>query len=311
MRLIVDTDAGIDDAIALLMLLSHPAAELLAITTVMGNVPLSQATQNVSTILNTVQAPVIPVYQGCAKPLLQYHPQDARYVHGDDGLGGMGQLNGQRPVEAEHASLALIRLAAHYPGQLTLLTLGPLTNIALAIRLYPGFLKNLGRFVMMGGAVEGHGNTTPPTEFNIGVDPEAAKVVFEACAQLNLQVELISWEATLAHPTSIEAWNNIISGEGPAARFVQGLTHYTSQRMSTTSRKVFLWPDPLAAAVTLAPDIVIGQEARFVEVETGHNLARGQTLVDYRSRSPHAANTQLIRAVDLQKFQELLQLAVQ
>jgi purine nucleosidase len=311
MQLIVDTDAGIDDAIALLMLLSYPAAKLLAITTVMGNVPLSQATQNVSTILDIVQAPTIPIYQGCPKPLLQYQPQDARYVHGDDGLGGMGRLNGYRPAEADHASLALARLVAQYPGQLTLLTLGPLTNIALAAHLYPDFLKNLGRFVMMGGAIEGHGNTTSPAEFNIAVDPEAAKVVFEACTRINLKIELISWEATLAHPISLEDWDNIIKGESPAARFVQGLTDYTKQRMATTNRTRFLWPDPLAAAVALAPDIVIDQEARFVEVEAGHNLARGQTLVDYRSYSPYEANAQLIRAVNTQKFHDLLRLATQ
>src|SRR5262245_7726993 len=124
MQFIIDTDVGIDDAVAILMLLSHPAAKVLAITTVMGNVPLAQATQNVGTILDIIQAPPIPIYQGCARPLLQYSPQDARYVHGDDGLGGMGRLNGHRLVEAEHASLALTQLVAQHSGQVTLLTLG-------------------------------------------------------------------------------------------------------------------------------------------------------------------------------------------
>jgi purine nucleosidase len=309
MQFIVDTDVGIDDAVALLMLLAHPTVKLLAITTVMGNVPLAQATQNVVTILNIAQAPVIPIYSGCAKPLLQYNPQDARYVHGNDGLGGMGQPSDNRPPEPTHASLALVRLAAQYPGQLTLLTLGPLTNIALAIHLDRTFLKNLRRLVVMGGAVEGHGNTTPPTEFNIGVDPEAAKLVFEACAQTGLKIELISWEATLAHPTPPDIWENIIKGESSAAQFLQGMTVYLKQRMGPMNRKVFLWPDPLAAAVALDPEIVLSQEARFAEVEAGHNLARGQTLVDYRASSKQSPNIHLIRAVDLAKFYKLLQLA--
>jgi purine nucleosidase len=194
---------------------------------------------------------------------------------------------------------------------LTLLTLGPLTNIALAIYLDPRFLKNLKRLVVMGGAIDGRGNTTPPTEFNIGVDPEAAKIVFEACTRIGLQVELISWEATLAHPTPLEVWDNLIEGERPVARFLQGITRYLRERMKTNGRKVFLWPDPLAATVALSPEIVLAQEARFVEVEAGHNLARGQTLVDYRSNSNRPANALLIRAVDLSKFYGLLQLITQ
>jgi purine nucleosidase len=311
MRFLVDTDVGIDDAVALLMLLSHPAVELMAITTVMGNVPLFQATQNVKTILDIAQAPPVPIYPGCARPLLQYAPHDAKVVHGEDGLGGMGRPGADRRVETEHASLALIRLAAQYPGQLTLLTLGPLTNIALAIYLDPRFLKNLKRLVVMGGAIDGRGNTTPPTEFNIGVDPEAAKIVFEACTRIGLQVELISWEATLAHPTPAEVWDNLIVGERPVARFLQGITRYLKERMKTNGRKVFLWPDPLAAAVALAPEIVLTQEARFVEVEAGYNLARGQTLVDYRTSGNRPANALLIRAVELPEFYGLLQLVVQ
>ena len=311
MRFLVDTDVGIDDAVALLMLLSHPAVELVAITTVMGNVPLSQATQNVVTILDIAQSSSIPIYLGCARPLLQYAPQDAKVVHGEDGLGGMGQPGAQSYSETEHASLALIRLAAQYPGQLTLLTLGPLTNVALAIYLDPRFLRNLKRLVVMGGAIDGRGNTTPPTEFNIGVDPEAAKIVFEACTQSGLKAEVISWEATLAHPTPPETWDNIIEGERPVARFLQGITRYLKERMKTNGRKVFLWPDPLAAAVALAPEIVLTQEARFVEVEAGHNLARGQTLVDYRTSSNRPANALLIRTVELSEFYGLLQLVVQ
>lgn len=139
MRFVIDTDMGIDDAVALLMVLAQTGIQIQAITTVMGNVPLAQATHNTGVVLDVANAPPIPIYQGCAWPLLGHQPQHAHDVHGDDGLGGAGRAETGRIIEAEHAALALIRLVRQYPGELTLLTLGPLTNIALAIRLKPDF----------------------------------------------------------------------------------------------------------------------------------------------------------------------------
>jgi purine nucleosidase len=310
MRFIIDTDLGIDDAVALLMVLTHSEIQIQAITTVMGNVPLAQATHNTGVVLDIAHAPPIPIYQGCERPLLRYQPQYATDVHGDDGLGGAGRAETGRISEAEHAILALIRLVRQYPGEITLLTLGPLTNIALAIRLNPGFLKDIKHLVMMAGAVDGRGNTSPPAEFNIAVDPEAARIVFEACSQAGLQPQLISWETTLAYPVAVADWEEIIAGNTPIAEFAQGMTRYLKQRMKSGQKQHILWPDPLAAAVALAPEIVLSQESRYVEVEIGPNLARGQTIVDYRSRNQHTPNVQIVRELDLRKFRELLQSAM-
>jgi purine nucleosidase len=309
LRLIVDTDLGIDDAIALFMVLAQPAIQIEAITTVFGNVSLAQATHNVGVILDVVGAPVIPIYKGNGKPLLQDEPRHALEVHGLDGLGGVGKTETRRTVEPEQASLALLRLAGQNPGEFTLLTLGPLTNIALAIRLDADFLKKIKRLVMMAGAVEGRGNTSPPAEFNIAADPEAAKIVFAACSRAGLQPELISWETTLAHPISVVDWEQMIAGESAVARLVQGMTSYVKQRLSSTYQ-FFLWPDPLAAAVAIVPDIILSQESRHLEVETSHNLARGQTIVDYRRRSRQEPNAHIIREINMQKFQTLLQMAI-
>lgn len=310
MKLIVDTDVGIDDAIALLMVLAQPDIQLLAITTVAGNVSLAQATQNIKTILDIANAPAVPLYQGCARPLLRYAALDAMDIHGDDGLGGAGRTDSLRPVSDEPASLALLRLARQHTGRLTLLTLGPLTNIALAIRLDPTFISHFERIVMMAGAVDVRGNTSAVAEFNIVVDPEAAHIVFDACHRAGVMVQLISWEATLAHPLTPEAWADIIAGDSPVARLTQTMTDFLNERRVEYNEPHILWPDPLAAAVVCRPDIILSQEARSIEVETGHTQTRGQTVVDYRRRSDKPPNTQIIREVDGQQFRDLLRMAV-
>ncbi|MCB0211002.1 MAG: nucleoside hydrolase [Anaerolineae bacterium] len=311
MRLIIDTDGGIDDAIALLMVLAHPNTTLEAVTTVFGNVPLAQATQNVKTILDIAQAPSLPIYSGCAQPLLRYQALDAKDVHGDDGLGGASRTESARPTQAEPAALALIRLAKTYSGQLDLLTLGPLTNLAVAVRLEPDIFSYFNRIVLMAGAVDTRGNTSAAAEFNIMVDPESAHIVFTALQKSYIQPQLISWEATLAHPLTPEEWTHLTEGEAPVAQFVQQMNiHLLDLRLAYKEPHI-LWPDPLAAAVLCEPNIVLEQELRFIDVETGHTITRGQTLVDYRRLSNQRPNAHIIRRVDKQLFRQLLRMAVQ
>jgi len=310
MKLIIDTDMGIDDALALLMALAHPETEIEALTTVVGNVPLAQATLNTGVVLDIAEAPLIPIYRGCARPLMQNDPLHALDVHATDGLGGVGRAETTRLIEAEHAALALTRLAREQSGALTLLTLGPLTNIALAIRLDPDFLTHFERVVMMAAAVDGRGNTSPSAEFNIAVDPEAAKIVFDACQAVADRVWLVSWEASLRHATPFADWRKMIEGNSAILQFVQGMSAYIEQAMAQWGSTTIPWADPLAAAVALRPDIVTDSDRRPITVETGHNLARGQTIVDYRPRSQSPATANIVRSVDEQKFHELLRLVV-
>ncbi len=311
MKYIVDTDMGIDDAIALLMLLAHPEADLQAITTVAGNISLDQATHNVGVVLDVANTSFIPIYRGCTGPLLPGQPQDASSIHGPDGLGGAGKAETDRTVESEPAGQALVRLARENPGQFTLLTLGPLTNVALAIRLDPEFPKNLGRLVVMGGAVDGRGNTTPSAEFNVGFDPEAAKIVLEAGEKVAGGIWLVSWETSTAYGLSFNAWDSLSAGDQPIARFVQQMATYLQQVLVSLNYSTFIWPDPLAAAVALSPQIVTAQEHCFIDVEIGTGLARGQTIVDYRPYSPMPPNVHIVRAVDGVAFQELLKMAIE
>ena len=310
MKLIIDTDMGIDDAVALLMILAHPHAEIEAITSVLGNVSLAQATHNIGVVLDLAQAPAIPIYRGCSRPLMQNKPLDATDVHAADGLGGAGRAQTHRIVEDEHAGLALIRLAHEKPGQRILLTLGPLTNIALAIRLAPNFLHNFDRIVLMAGAVEGRGNTSPVAEFNVAVDPEAAHIVFDACRDIADKVWLVSWETSLTHATPFDRWRQLIAGDSATAKFVLAMTVYIEQAMARNHVTVIPWADPLAAAVALAPDIVLNYERRSVEVEVGQNMARGQTITDYLSRRGTIANMTIVKDIDQDKFEDLMRMIV-
>jgi len=303
MKLIIDTDAGIDDAVAILMALNHPQTTLLALTTVMGNISLEQATHNTGVILDVANAPAIPVYRGCGRPLLQYAPLDAAIIHGADGLGG-ASVPTTRSIQPEAASLALVRLVRENPGQITLVTLGPLTNIALAMRLAPDFLTNLNQLVIMGGSIDGRGNTTPAAEFNLLVDPEAAAAVFEACHRAHLEPLVVSWETTLTHAIPMPDWDNLIAGVSPVAQFLQKMTDHLKRIWDFGS---VLWPDPLAMAVALEPDLIIEQEARHVTVAYGHTPARGHTIVDYRMAADvQHPNARLVRKVNLPAFQTLL-----
>ncbi len=173
-RLVIDTDPGVDDAHALLMGFAHPHARVEAITTVSGNVGLDKTTANAKTILDVLQVDPeqTPLFAGCDRAILGAQP-DAAYVHGTDGLGDGPRTPSARPVQAGHAALALIRLANQFPGELTLLALGPLTNVALALRLDPTLPKKYKRLVCMGGSIRGTCNMRerPVTEFNFFADP--------------------------------------------------------------------------------------------------------------------------------------------
>ncbi len=222
--------------------------------------------------------------------------------------GASGGKTTARQPQRQHAALALARLARENPGDITLLTLGPLTNVALAARLDAAFLSNLKQLVIMGGSVDSRGNTTPSAEFNIMVDPEAAAVVLDACRRAGTEAVLVSWEATLAHPQPLAMWEESIAGSGPLAAMMRQITDYFKQRPWFSSQ--VLWPDPLAAAVTLQPEIVQAAESRFVTVDTGSGPGRGQTIVDYRFNPRQSPNCRIVRQVDQPQFHQLLRAAV-
>jgi purine nucleosidase len=308
-RLVIDTDPGVDDAHALLMAFTHPGARVEAITTVSGNVDLDKTTANARTILDVlgVDPERTPIYAGCDCAILGGRP-DAAYVHGTDGLGDGPRTPSSRPIAAERGALALIRLANTYPGELTLVALGPLTNLALALRLDPTLPQKYRRLVVMGGAIRGHGNMAerPVTEFNVYADPEAAAIVLAGWP-----LTLLSWETTLLYPLAHAHLEALMSTGTPRSDFFRRITSkiHTYVR-DQLGRDGLYAPDPLAMAVALEPDLVTERVQRPVTVELAGAHARGLTSVDWAGLSKQPATVDLVLAVDFERFWRLLQASV-
>jgi purine nucleosidase len=304
-RFVIDTDPGVDDAHAIMMAFAHPEAQTEAITTVAGNVSLERTTANACTILDVLEQDV-PVYAGCGRALVARTP-DASYVHGEDGLGDSGYPRSKRKVADEHAVNALVRLANESPGELTLVAIGPLTNLALATRLDPTLPKKYKRLIVMGGSIRGMGNATSAAEFNVYTDPEAAAIVFDAWPGLTL----ISWETTMAHGFAAEQVETLMAIDSARAEFFRRITRRTIEFIhQVLGRQALLAPDGLAVAVALEPDIVRKAETHYVQVELAGRHTRGQTTVDWFDRTGHEPNVNLVLEVDAKRLWELMQAAV-
>jgi purine nucleosidase len=304
-RLVIDTDPGVDDAHAIMAAFAHPEARVEAITTVAGNVSLEQTTANACTILDVLDQD-IPVYAGCDRPMVG-PVIDAGYFHGADGLGDSGYPPSQRKVADEHAVNALIRLADDSPGELTLVAIGPLSNVAMATRLDPALPRKYERLIVMGGTIRGTGNVTTAAEFNIYADPEAAAVVFDAWPGL----ALLSWETTTDHSFTAEQIEALLVVDSPRAEFFRRISSRSIGMLEQIfGRKTLLEPDLLAVAVALEPDIVRRAEFHHVRVELAGQHTRGHTTVDWFDRTGEAPNVSVVTELDRARLWDLLQAAV-
>jgi purine nucleosidase len=296
--LYIDTDPGVDDALALLMAFDSPAHEVVGLGIAAGNVGLEHTVRNALKLCEVANRNDVPVFAGCPAPLLHAAP-DAANVHGNDGFGDVGYAPVARNADAEHAALALLRLSHEHAGKLLLVALGPLTNIALALTLDPSLPERIGRFVVMGGAVTGHGNITPTAEFNVYFDPEAAHLVFSGFPRF----DLADWEATMRHGfahAGIDAW---VAAESPRARFYDAISAHT--RRWAAQRRGELWhsADALAMAWALAPEGATRVEERPVVVDLAHGAARGLTAVDWDRRFGAADNARILLDYDQAAFE--------
>jgi purine nucleosidase len=302
---IVDTDTGSDDAVALLMALRSPGFDVEAITVVAGNVELEKTVQNALYTVELCESDV-PVYAGAPRPLVR--DLTTAIVHGDDGMGDIGlDLSGRRPADG-HAVLELVRRARERAGDLDLVTLGPLTNVALALTLEPELPRLIRRCVVMGGVGCGFGNVTPVSEFNIWVDPEAARIVFRS----GLAIEMVGWDVSI---------HDAFIGRDEAAKLRALGTRYAEfaidiQRVllefitERLGKRGFDLPDPAAMAVALDADIATDRVRRAVDVELGEGPSRGQTVVDHLAATGLEPNVDVVLAVDRERFRELLRNAL-
>jgi purine nucleosidase len=272
---LIDTDTASDDAVALIMALRAPEIRVQAITTVAGNVPLPQATRNALYTLDLCGANV-PVYLGAEKPLVRAY-QSATWFHGNDGLGDHNYPAPSQSAEPGFAADAIIDTIEANPG-IVLVTLGPLTNIALAVIKQPKIAAKVSRCVVMGGAPCCEGNITPAAEFNIWVDPEAARIVLNS----GLPIELVGWQLCRGEAVIGEAdIARILRFDNPLAKFAIECNSYARHALKVqTGEEGICLPDPVAMALALDPSIGTDWSEHYIDVETASELTRGMTVVD-------------------------------
>jgi purine nucleosidase len=272
---LIDTDTASDDAVALIMALRDPGVRVAAITTVAGNVDVHQATRNALYTAELCDADV-PVYVGAEKPLLREY-ENATWFHGRDGLGDHNYPLPRKSPQQLHAVDAIIDTIEANP-QLTVVTLGPLTNLALALAKRPAIAAKVGRCVVMGGAPCCEGNVTPAAEYNVWVDPEAARIVMLS----GLPVELVGWQLSRGDAVLNESdIARILGFDNALSRFAIECNSHARQAYKTqTVEDGIALPDPVA--MCLALDATVGTEwsSHAIEVETQSELTRGMTVVD-------------------------------
>ncbi|HEX6832698.1 MAG TPA: nucleoside hydrolase [Rudaea sp.] len=297
--LLIDTDPGVDDALAILM--AHAHGDVVGLSIAAGNVGLAHTVSNALKLVEVIGA-CTPVFAGCAAPLV-LPAADAAFVHGLDGFGDTGYAKAAQAAQAEHAALAILRLSREHAGRLVLVAMAPLANLALALRLDPELPSRVARLVIMGGAVTGRGNIERvPAEFNIGFDPEAAHIVFSSWPKF----ELVDWEATLRHGLAFEAMAKWLAADDPRAAFYASIAQKTHAWTRERGRQRILVADALAMAVALDPSIVERSVERHVAIELNGTLTRGATVVDWDERLGAAPNARIVLGVDQARFEALV-----
>ncbi len=274
-HLLIDTDTASDDAVALIMALRSSGVRVLAITTVAGNVNVDQATRNALYTAELCGSDT-PVYRGAAQPLAR-DLEDATWFHGMDGLGDHGYRAPRRTAQPGDAVDAIIDTIESHPG-LELVTLGPLTNIALALQRRPALAADVSRCIVMGGAPCCVGNVTPAAEYNFWTDPEAARVVMRS----DLPVELIGWqlcrgEAAL-NPRDID--RALALGTDLAQFAIDCNSRARRAYLEQTGEDGISLPDPVAMSIALDPTVGTSWSRHHVDIETASELTRGMSVVD-------------------------------
>lgn len=297
--IIIDTDPGQDDAVALLLAFaSADRLDLRAITTVAGNVPVAQTTANALRIrdLAGAEAAGVPVHAGAEGPLL-FPLETAEFVCGPDGLAGAELPPPRSEPAAGHAVEAIIAICRAAPDDgITLCPLGPLTNLALAFRLAPDILPKAKRIVLMGGAI-GLGNMTPAAEFNVHVDPHAAAIVFDS----GRPVVMFGLGVTLQAIASHEQVARIGALGNETGRAIHGmLTRPRPGGLGTAGHPMH---DPCVVAWLLWPELLAGRDC-FVEVETGPGSLRGRTTIDWNGRLKRQPNAHVVATVEAHELFE-------
>lgn len=296
--LIIDTDTAQDDCVAILMGALSDEADLRAITMVGGNVDFDRQVENAHMTLNVAgRLGEIPIHLGCRSPLVRPW-ESAENVHGD-GTGGLSMDFTDCAVEPEHGVQALIRLVAERPGEITIVAIGPLTNIAMASILDPMFVQNVGRLIVMAGSNNARGNITAAAEFNVWVDPDAAKIVFGA----GFEITVVPWAPlTLDHAVfSRDQLAEIEKIGTPLSEFFLRVCLATLEFDESVGIPGTTHPDSLSVSLALEPDLATAAGRYHVDVEADSELTRGYTAMSWGVHGLEP-NATVIESVDGDRF---------
>ena len=301
-QIIIDTDPGQDDAVAILLALASPELEVLGITAVAGNVPLALTQKNARIVCELAGRSDMAVYAGCDAPLVR-KLVTAEHVHGKTGLDGPQLADPVMPLQAEHAVDYIIDTLRSAPsGTITLCPLGPLTNIAQAFRKAPDIIERVQEIVLMGGAYFEVGNITPAAEFNIYVDPEAAAEVFSAGVPLVVMPLDVTHKA-LTTQARVDAFRAMGTRVGDmVAEWTNFFERFDKEKYGSEGAPLH---DPCVIAYLLQPELFTGRHVNVV-VETGSELTLGMTVADWWRVTDRAPNAMFMGDLDADGFFALL-----
>ncbi|WP_323037157.1 nucleoside hydrolase [Pararhodobacter sp.] len=301
-KIIIDTDPGQDDAVAILLALASPEVELLGLTCVAGNVPLALTTKNARIVCELAERPDVKVFAGCDRPLNR-DLVTAEYVHGKTGLDGIELPDPTMPLQEQHAVDFIIDTLRQEPGgTVTLVPIGPLTNIATAMQRAPDIIPRIAEIVLMGGGCFEGGNVTPAAEFNIYVDPEAADIVFRAGVKLTVMPLDVTHKA-LTTNARIDAFRALPGRVGPAvASWTDFFERFDMEKYGSEGAPLH---DPCTIAYLIQPDLFSGRQIN-VEIETTSALTLGMTVADWWGVTDRAPNAFFVNDLDADAFYTLL-----
>ena len=303
----IDTDTASDDAVALVMAFARKDINIVGIGVVAGNVPLSSALQNALYTRELCGRTDVPVYAGADRPLI-FELGTAQHVHGDDGMGDIGlPLTGRAPNEG-HAVDALLEASNEHAGELTLVTLGPLTNIALAIQRDPSIADKISRVVLMGAAADHIGNVNPVAEFNMWVDPHAVQIVLES----GLPLEFVGWDISRRDAVIVpEEANRLRSIGTPRAEFTIDIQRIVAEFCARDTKLAgFDMPDPIAMAYAIDPSIATQTRHLNLVIECTEGPTRGMVVMDLLGLTGRDPNAVVVVHADPSAFIRQLEAAI-